>query len=73
MVNNCATKMTTRAEAMTATTMDCMVSCAIEQIFARYLQISADICRYLHRYLVTPADICSHAKTYHIGITISCR
>ncbi len=37
------------AEAMTTTTMDCMVSCAFEQISARYLQISADICRYLPR------------------------
>jgi hypothetical protein len=54
--------------------MDCIVSCAFEQISARYLQISADICIYLHisadicrylqisrhtsRYLVTSVDIC---------------
>jgi hypothetical protein len=65
--------MTTRAEARTMTTMDCMVSCAFEQISARYLQISADIGRYLHRFLVTPVDICSHVKISHIGTTINCR
>jgi hypothetical protein len=42
--DNRATMMTTRAEVATTRTMDCMVSCAFEQIPARYLQISAYIC-----------------------------
>ncbi len=41
-----------------------MVCCAFEQISARYLQVSADICRYVQischasRYLVMSVDIC---------------
>jgi hypothetical protein len=58
--DNRATMMTTRAEVTTTTAMDCMVSCAFEQISARYLQISADICRYLQ----ISAQISGHASRY---------
>jgi hypothetical protein len=55
-----AMMMMMRAEVTTTMTMDCMVSCAFEQISARYLQISADICRYLQ----ISAQISGHASRY---------
>jgi hypothetical protein len=48
--------------------MDCMVSCAFEQIFAdicRYLQISVQISGHASRYLLPREDI-SHRNQYKL-------